>query len=150
MRIANILKETDASPSNILCLTFTDNAARNMRDRLRRIIGQDAYKVAIHTFHTFGLEILNRFRYKLDADEDFTPIDDIESSRIFHEMLRELPWDHPWKRQSRLGTLRNTIRLLKDAGISPEDFETILEYNEQILNHISPIIQKYSEEIFAL
>lgn len=150
VRIANILKETDASPSNILCLTFTDNAARNMRDRLRRIIGQDAYKVAIHTFHTFGLEILNRFRYKLDADEDFTPIDDIESSRIFHEMLRELPWDHPWKRQSRLGTLRNTIRLLKDAGISPEDFETILEYNEKILNHIGPIIQKYSEEIFAL
>lgn len=65
MRIANILKQTDSSPNNILCLTFTDNAAKNMRERLRKIIGQDAYKVAIHTFHTFGTEILNRFQYKL-------------------------------------------------------------------------------------
>src|SRR6266550_4066639 len=60
MRVANIIRQTDTSPANILCLTFTDNAARNMRERLETIIGQSAYHVAIHTFHSFGSEIINQ------------------------------------------------------------------------------------------
>ena len=59
MRVANILRKSDVSPGNVLCLTFTDNAARNMRDRLSTIIGQSAYHVAIHTFHSFGADIIN-------------------------------------------------------------------------------------------
>jgi DNA helicase-2/ATP-dependent DNA helicase PcrA len=113
------------------------------------MIGQDAYRVAIHTFHSFGLEILNRFRHRLSEDEDLSPIDDIETSRIFHEMIADLPWDHLWKRKSRLITLKNTISDLKKAGISPADFREILSINDQILNHISPIIQK-STDFFSL
>lgn len=150
VRIANILRETDANPSNILCLTFTDNAAKNMRERLVKIIWQDAYKVAIHTFHTFGLEILNRFRYKLEEEEELTPIDTIESSRIFDELRLPLAWDHPWKKSARLSLLQDTIRTLKDAGISPEEFSQILDINEQILNHIWPYIAEMSEKIYSL
>jgi DNA helicase-2/ATP-dependent DNA helicase PcrA len=62
MRAAQILHQTDTLPSNILCLTFTENAAANMRERLREIIGEDAYKVAIHTFHGFGVEVINQNR----------------------------------------------------------------------------------------
>ena len=58
MRAANILRKTDALPSSILCLTFTDSGANNMRQRLSQIIGEDAYKVAINTFHSFGTELL--------------------------------------------------------------------------------------------
>jgi DNA helicase-2/ATP-dependent DNA helicase PcrA len=58
MRVANIISTTDTAPNNILCLTFTDNAARNMRERLESIIGQPAYHVAIHTFHSFGGEVI--------------------------------------------------------------------------------------------
>ncbi len=150
VRIAQILRETDANPSNILCLTFTDNAARNMRERLVKIIGQDAYRVAIHTFHTFGLDILNRFRYKLDEDEELTPIDDIEASRIFDGLRVPLAWDHPWKKSSRLPLMRDTIRILKDAGISPDEFSHLLALNDQLLNHIWPIISEYSQQIYAL
>lgn len=115
IRIANILRETDTNPSNILCLTFTDNAAQNMRDRLRQIIGADAYRVAIHTFHTFGLEIINRFRHYMSEYHEATPIDIIESSRIFRDIIEGLPWDHPWKKQSRIDNVTNAIRLLKEA-----------------------------------
>lgn len=107
-----------------------------MRERLVSIIGQDAYKVAIHTFHTFGLEILNRFRYKLTEEDELNPIDEIESSRIWDSLRIPLAWDHPWKKTSRLSLLRNTVRVLKDAGISPDEFQLILDTNEQILNHI--------------
>ena len=51
LRIANILKVTDARPENILALTFTEAGARAMRERLHTYIGQAAYRVNIHTFH---------------------------------------------------------------------------------------------------
>ncbi len=61
LRVANILQKSDVYPSNILCLTFTDSAAKNMSDRLSALIGVDAHRVAIHTFHSFALNIKNRF-----------------------------------------------------------------------------------------
>ena len=70
MRVANILRQNDVAPGNILCLTFTDNAARNMRERLSSIIGQPAYHVAIHTFHSFGTrcyQSLSRLLYRSPA-----------------------------------------------------------------------------------
>ena len=60
MRVANILRKTDTLPESILCLTFTESGAHAMRDRLSSIIGKDAYKVAIHTFHSFGSEVINQ------------------------------------------------------------------------------------------
>ena len=60
LRVANILQQTDTLPSSILCLTYTEAAATNMRKRLAGLIGMDAYKVAIHTFHGLGTEIINK------------------------------------------------------------------------------------------
>mgnify|MGYP003546765104 len=53
LRIASILQQTDVNPNNILCLTYTDNGAIEMRNRLLKIIGSAAYNVRIHTFHSF-------------------------------------------------------------------------------------------------
>src|SRR4030095_2128598 len=50
-RIGKILLDTDASPENLLCLTDTDAGAIAMRRRLNSLIGSDAYKVNIYTFH---------------------------------------------------------------------------------------------------
>ena len=52
-RIGKILLETDATPENILCLTYTDAGTVAMRKRLVEFIGPDAHKVSIHTFHSF-------------------------------------------------------------------------------------------------
>ena len=52
-RIGKILLETDTAPENILCLTYTDAGAIAMRKRLFEFIGPDAYRVNIHTFHSF-------------------------------------------------------------------------------------------------
>ena len=54
LRVANILRQTDTEASSILCLTFTDAAATNMRQRLAGLIGPEAYKVGIYTFHSFA------------------------------------------------------------------------------------------------
>jgi DNA helicase II / ATP-dependent DNA helicase PcrA len=52
-RIAKILLDTDYAPQNILCLTYTDAGVVAMRRRLLSFIGADAYKVQLHTFHSF-------------------------------------------------------------------------------------------------
>lgn len=145
VRIANILKQTDANANNILCITFTDNAAKNMRDRLKKIIWSEAYKVAIHTFHSFGTEIINKYKYKLGETADFTPIDDITKSKIFNEILGELSFDHPWKNE-KIFAISTSIEQLKKANINYEDLEKIIEINEQLLNDIWPFfLEKFSE-----
>jgi len=58
LRIANILRQTDTNPNNILCLTYTDNGAVEMRNRLLRITGSAAYGIRIHTFHSFCNEVI--------------------------------------------------------------------------------------------
>ena len=57
-RIGKILLETDVSPRNILCLTYTDAGSLTMRKRLLQFIGPDAYKVNIYTFHAFCNDII--------------------------------------------------------------------------------------------
>ena len=102
-------------PSNILCLTFTDNAARNMRDRLARMIGQDAYRVAIHTFHSFGNEILARYRYLFREYTDSGTIDTMTASRILDEILAPLAWNDPYKPGMRAGeTIQDILGRISD------------------------------------
>src|SRR5690349_12000477 len=55
-RIANILQKTDTNPSSVLALTFTDSAAKEMRERLVKMIGKTGYYVQISTFHAFCSE----------------------------------------------------------------------------------------------
>jgi superfamily I DNA/RNA helicase len=51
------------------------------------MIGQDAYRVAIHTFHSFGNEIINRYRYLSKEYNEAKPVDTIESSKILDSIL---------------------------------------------------------------
>ncbi len=153
-RIANILHTTDYMPSNILCLTFTENAAKNMRDRLASMIGQDAYKVAIHTFHSFGNEVLNRFRYLSKEYNDAKPVDTIESSRILDTILEALPWDNPYKPGYRasdtIKEVLGNIGNLKKWGISPSSYQRILELNVEVIHTLNPLIAEYWKEIDTL
>jgi len=61
LRIGNILLKTEIKADSILCLTFTDAASLNMRNRLTKLIGQEGYRVAIHTFHNFCVEIIQKY-----------------------------------------------------------------------------------------
>jgi DNA helicase-2/ATP-dependent DNA helicase PcrA len=61
LRIANILKQTDAAPDSILALTFTESGVASMRARLSRVMGSAASKIAIHTFHGFCNSVIERY-----------------------------------------------------------------------------------------
>jgi DNA helicase II / ATP-dependent DNA helicase PcrA len=153
-RIANILETTDYLPSNILCLTFTDNAAKNMRDRLAGMIGHDAYRVAIHTFHSFWSEIINRYRYLSKEYNEAKPVDTIEASRILDIILEWLSWDNPYKPWFRSSeTIKEVLSLignLKKWWLTGDVYKKILTHNQETIDILNPIIENVWEEIDAL
>ncbi|MCA9335203.1 UvrD-helicase domain-containing protein, partial [Candidatus Saccharibacteria bacterium] len=94
MRAANILKQTDALPENILCLTFTEAGSVAMKKRLTSIIGRDAYNVSVFTFHAFGTDIMGRYREYFYNGADFSAADDLARHRIITDILDSLPYDN--------------------------------------------------------
>ncbi len=141
MRTANILKETDTLPENILCLTFTDSGAAAMRERLASIIGPEAYKVAIHTFHSFGTEIINQNNQYFYRGADFKSADDLAQYEILTAIFDELDYTNPLA--SKLGNdythLNDTMRViseLKQAGLTSDELLTIINANEAVLDAV--------------
>lgn len=150
MRVANILRMNDVLPGNILCLTFTDNAARNMRDRLSDIIGQPAYHVAIHTFHSFGTDIINQYPDYFTDRQLLQQIDELGQYELLHEIFEALPHSNPLS--TKVGDIfiflkdtLNTISYLKRNALVPHELHEVLNANEQFIK----ATEKELEETFA-
>ena len=126
VRVANILKQTDAAPENILCLTFTDAAAYNMRRRLADFIGPEAYKVQIHTYHSFGSIILQEHRPDLKNS-----IDDLERFQIIREIQSKLKITDPLRGDWWTDQIKSAIGNLKAAAIDADDIDKILYRNTE-------------------
>ena len=89
-RIANLLKNWVA-PDNILALTFTNKAAREMKDRIGELVAKSALqKLFIGTFHAFCLRVLRTEIDKLDLHRGFTIADDIDQKAIYKQVVAEL------------------------------------------------------------
>ncbi|MEX0748932.1 MAG: ATP-dependent DNA helicase [Candidatus Saccharimonadales bacterium] len=151
MRVANILRRTDALARNILCLTFTESAATAMRERLLSLIGSEAHKVAIHTFHSFGVEVINQYPEYFYNGARFTPSDEVLQIEVIESILRSLPHDSPLAATMNekfvyLRSINMAIGHLKKAGLTPTDLRQILADNRQACDMAEPILQ----EAFAL
>ncbi|MBK6991659.1 MAG: ATP-dependent helicase [Chitinophagaceae bacterium] len=97
LRIASILQQTDVNPNNILCLTYTDNGAIEMRNRLLKIIGSAAYNVRIHTFHSFCNEVIQD-NLTYFGKLNLAPIGDLEEIALFYKLIDSIEKDNPLKR----------------------------------------------------
>lgn len=96
-RIGKILLDTDTRAYNILCLTFTDAGVRAMRQRLLQLIGPEAYRVHIYTFHSFCNTII-RDNLELFGRRELEPLSELERIDLIRAIIDELPYDHPVKR----------------------------------------------------
>lgn len=146
MRVANILRRTDALPQNILCLTFTESGASAMRERLAGLIGTDAYKVAIHTFHSFGTEIINQNGEYFYHGAHFRPADGLSSYEILGPILEALPHDNPIAGKmngafTHLRDIQAAISNFKKSGLTPDEAGEILDRNEAFALWIQPYLE---------
>lgn len=150
MRAANILRKTDTLPENILCLTFTESGAAAMRERLAQIIGKDAYRVAIHTFHSFGTEIINQNAEYFYHGANFRAADELSSYELLRGIYDELPYSNPLASKMNgeytyLGDSLTVISELKKSGLTSDELLAILDANELVIDTIEPEVS----ELFA-
>jgi DNA helicase II / ATP-dependent DNA helicase PcrA len=122
-RIGKILLDTDASPENILCLTYTDAGTLAMRRRLLQFIGPDAYKVNIHTFHSFCNDIIQE-NLSLFEKTALDPISDLERIQLFKTLIDAFPKNNPLKRYRgdvyfEMSNLKNLFSTMKREGWTP-------------------------------
>ena len=134
MRVANILIKTDTLPQNILCLTFTESGAANMRERLSRFIGQAAYDVQIATYHEFGGSLIRRFPEYFTETRLERPIDDLGKHQIIEAIVSEMSYLNPLKQtQHHLSDLISTISELKRALLTGDDLRELAAENHSFM-----------------
>lgn len=130
-RIGKILLDTDTAPENILCLTYTDAGTIAMRRRLLSFIGPDAYKVNIHTFHSFCNDIIQE-NLSLFEKTALDPISDLERIQLFKTLIDDFPKNHPLKRYRgdvyfEMSNLQNLFSTMKREGWTPEFINTKID-----------------------
>lgn len=146
LRVANILRTTDVLPQNILCLTYTESGAFAMRERLTGLIGAEAYKVAIHTFHSFGSETINRNAEYFYHGAYFRPADELSSYEILRSIFEKLPHDNQLasKMNDEYTYLRDTqaaISDLKKSGLTSDELIAILDRNDRFIDWVQPRLE---------
>lgn len=153
MRAANILRQTDVSPENVLCLTFTESGSIAMQKRLREIIGRDAYGVSIYTFHAFGTEIMSRYREYFYRGAQFRPADDLSVHRIITSILDGVAYDDPLRSKmngqyTAIGDIIGAISDLKRAGFTDAEFVALLDATDEALAIAGRLVAEvFSERI---
>lgn len=151
MRVANILKKTDSLPENILCLTFTDSGASAMRERLVEIIGKEAHKVAIHTFHSFGSEIINQNSDFFYNGAQLKPADKLSSYEVLQKILDNLNHSNPFSTKfnheyTHINEILSSISDIKKSGFTSNELLQILDENQLTIEKAEQILAPIFED----
>ncbi len=140
-RIAYLI-ENNINPENILAITFTNKAAKEMKDRLVKIIGPIAYNMQISTFHAFGLIVIKENYDLLNYKSNFTIIDSDDSLTLIKRILKDLGLDpkiyNPKAIKSRISGAKNEL-------IDEYNYEKYVnsEFEEVVLK----VYQKYQQKL---
>jgi len=133
VRAANIIGQKKALPENILILTYTNAAAKTMKERLARIVGIKGYDVHVSTFHSFANSILLDSEESANYIQDRIQITEIEKIRAIEYILDRTkglsdirPFSAPYNYADEI---QKKISDLKREGVSPEEF---LKYTESL------------------
>ena len=138
-KVAYLVLEKNVNPDNILAITFTNKAAKEMKDRILNMVGMIGYKIQISTFHSFGLSILKKHYDKLGLSKNFTILDSDDSNVVVKNILKDMNYDENYR------AVRSIISNNKNALIDSNEFERFInnDYDEMILD----IYQRYEERL---
>lgn len=149
LRVANILQQTDVYPSSVLCLTFTESAAYNMRERLQNLIGTDANRVAIHTFHSFGADVIQQHPEYFYGPARFSGADELVQAEILENIFESLPHDnplastHPEQGYVYLRSVKSVISQLKQGGLSAKQLRSIVDEMKVDIAAVGSVVQEH-------
>lgn len=127
-RIANLINK-GINLYNILAITFTNKAAKEMRDRVVKLIGKEAYNIQISTFHSLGLKILKENYNLLGYEKNFTIIDSDDVLTIIKKIMKDKNMS---KDRYNPREIKNKISSAKNEMMSIEAFSKV-EFDHNII-----------------
>lgn len=119
MRLAFILDQGLANPYEILALTFTNKAAKEMKERIEKIVGKDAQNIQMGTFHSVFSRILRVEAERLGFTRAFTIYDDDDSKGLIKDIVKEKGLDDKVYKPS---VIYNAISSAKNQLTTPEEY----------------------------
>lgn len=142
-RIAHMI-HSGVNPGNILALTFTNKAAREMKDRIEKVVGTKAQRVWAGTFHSLFARILRVEAHRIGYPNDFTIYDTDDTKSVVSEIISQMNLD---KKVYAPGVVRSRISAAKSNLITPKLYvanDELMAYdrmNRRPLIHV--IYEKY-------
>jgi len=147
-RVAYLVKLCGVSPHNIMAVTFTNKAAREMRARLEQLLGQAVETLTLGTFHAICARILRREGKAIGLESSFVIYDEDDQLRLMKQVLEELNLD---PKQYAPQALRSAIGAAKSRLISPQDYaQWVNSYFEEIVHRVYQRYQKLLSQGQAL
>ena len=137
-RIAYLIEERNVNPWNILAITFTNKAAKEMRERVDKIVGYGSESIWVSTFHSTCVRILRRFIDTLGYSRNFTIYDSDDQKTLMREICKYLNID---TKKTNERSILSVISKAKDELVSPVEYALNAQGNLQQ----SKYAQAYSE-----
>ena len=139
-RIAYLIDEKDVAPRNILAITFTNKAAREMKDRVAQLVGPESHYMWVSTFHSMCVRILRRDIERIGYSKNFSIIDSSDQLSVMKQILKNLNIDpKQYDPRAMLAQISNR----KNELITPEQAtDTANNYYEKQVAEIYHAYQK--------
>ncbi len=141
-RVAYLIEELGISPDSILAITFTNKAAKEMKERIIGMLGPVGFQIQISTFHSFGLLILREHYQELGYKENFTILDSDDSLTIIKKIMKEMNLD---PKQYNPRAVRNKISSAKNELVDPKHYDRIAM--TEFEDVVATVYKKYQEKL---
>ena len=142
-KIAYLIEEKNVNPYNILAITFTNKAAKEMLSRVEEMIGEDSRRVWISTFHAFCSKVLRIEAHHLDYDNNFTIYDTTDKQKLIKNCMDALDYS---KQSISPSLIASEISKAKDSMIDANEYENTYE-SDYIGSKIAKVYSLYQQEL---
>ena len=141
-RVAYLIKERGIDPRNIVAITFTNKAAKEMKERIIKQVGSIGYNIQISTFHSFGLRIIKENYERLGYDKNFTIIDSDDSLTVIKRILKDMNID---PKRCNPKFIKNQISSCKNEMVTVEKYHNLV--NDEVSDITYRVYKKYQETL---
>ena len=133
------LIENGINVENILAITFTNKAAKEMKERVLKLIGNEGYSIQISTFHSLGLRLLKENYSKLGYKSNFVILDSDDTLTVVKKIMKEMNLNPKFYNAR---DIRNKISSAKNELMTPSQFAK-MEFDQNIVS----VFEKYNKKL---